>query len=261
MKNISANIRNALKGYITENKICALVLGLSGGIDSALVAALASPVCESLDIPLIGRSIAIETNKPDEIERGMLIGNCFCADFKALDLTNAYHNLLPAIEESVEGDERKAKIRRGNLKARMRMLCLYDLAQFHKGMVLSTDNYTEYLLGFWTLHGDVGDYGMIQNLWKGEVYELARFLCENELKGKSRQTLLACCDAVPTDGLGITSSDLEQLEAATYEEVDTALKNYPDNNKSDNKKVIARHLSSSYKRNNPFNLSRKKIFG
>lgn len=47
-------------------------------------------------------------------------------------------------------------ISKGNIQARLRMIYLYNLASIHKGLVMSTDNQTEYQLGFWTIHGDVG---------------------------------------------------------------------------------------------------------
>jgi nicotinamide-nucleotide amidase len=157
------NIRSILKQYIIDSKLQSLVVGLSGGIDSALTAALAKPVCDELNIPLYGRSITIETNKPDEIARAKAIGENFVSDFKEVDLTEGFKLLANLVTEEGDNDTESHayKIRRGNIKARTRMVYLYDLAARHRGMVLSTDNYTELLLGFWTLHGDVGDYGMI----------------------------------------------------------------------------------------------------
>jgi NH3-dependent NAD+ synthetase len=117
------------------------------------------------------------------------------------------------------------------------------------------------MLGFWTLHGDVGDYGMVQNLWKTEIYGMASFLAE-EMDKEPQQALKDCITAVATDGLGITNSDLDQLGAATYDEVDQVLlklylpeippqfKNHP---------VIKRKFSSEYKRNNPYNIPRNQI--
>ena len=66
---IIKNIRANLKMYIEDHGIKSLVLGISGGIDSALCAALARPVCDELGIPLIGRSIPISTNTSDERDR------------------------------------------------------------------------------------------------------------------------------------------------------------------------------------------------
>jgi len=263
-KSAIENIRTQLKNYIKDSGLKSLVLGISGGIDSALTVVLAKKVCDELGIPLIGRSITIETNKPEEINRAAAIGKNFVTDFKEVDLTNGFKGLAELVTEddkNVDKTDVNYKIRRGNIKARTRMIYLYDLASKHRGMVLSTDNYTELLLGFWTLHGDVGDYGMIQNLWKTEVYEMARFLA-NEMEEESKKALLDCVYAVATDGLGITNSDLDQIQANSYEEVDQILlklfdaagpgdyKNHP---------VIQRKINSEFKRENPYNIPRKDI--
>jgi len=263
-KKIVKNIRHELSNYLNKYNIKSLIIGESGGIDSALCTVLAAPICKELNIQLIGRSITIETNSEGEINRGRLIGEAFCSSFKDVNLTDLYLNTLNTIEEGeIDLSTRENKIRYGNIKARMRMIYLYNLAQQHKGLVLSTDNYTELLEGYWTLHGDVGDYGMIQSLWKTEVYELSKYLVENELKSdKEKEALQVCIDAVPTDGLGITSSDLEQLDAKDYNEVDFILKDYLENGnkKWKNHSVIQRHIRSAYKRNNPYNLSREILF-
>jgi len=267
-KKVAQNIRYELECYINKYNLKSLVIGESGGIDSATCSALAKPVCDKLNVKLIGRSISIETNTSDEENRAKMVGEAFCNDFKEINLTDLYHLTLENIEEDKNNEINKDyKVRLGNIKARLRMIYLYNLAQKFKGIVLSTDNYTELLLGFWTLHGDVGDYGMIQNLWKTEVYELAKYLITNEITEKKQQKALqACVDATPTDGLGISSSDLEQLGAANYSEVDKTLKKYLDKNTKPDEKielekttVIKRHLNSAYKRNNPLNLPREII--
>jgi len=262
-KQVTENIRRELSTYIQQYGLKSLVIGESGGIDSAICTALAAPVCRELGVALIGRSITIETNKQEEIDRGAAIGDAFCSDFKAIDLTEQYFPMRAACEfEQPLGTDLTTKLRMGNIKARMRMVYLYDLAQKHGGLVLSTDNYTEYLLGFWTLHGDVGDYGMIQTLWKKEVYGLSQYLVDVELTNpREKAALQACIDAVPTDGLGITNSDLDQLGVATYAEVDRLLIAYLANpNQADKSNpVIQRHIRSGYKRSNPMNLSREVL--
>ena len=252
------NIREELASYIRQGSLKSLICGSSGGIDSSLCIALASPVCQKLSIPLISRFIMIESNKTEEIERGEKVGKAFCSDYAYADLSSLYRKTLLSVEEPVAFEETLSqKIRRGNIKARLRMVYLYNLAQQTGGLVLSTDNYTELLLGFWTLHGDVGDYGMIQALWKTEVYELAQWLVENELQGSQATALKDTIDAIPTDGLGITGSDLEQLKASSYAEVDKALQTYLNEGKILNEQVISRHLRSAYKRTNPYNISRE----
>lgn len=259
-------IREEMTNYLNASKLKALVVGQSGGIDSALVTALAYPVCQKLGVQLIGRFIQIETNKPDEGSRAKLVGASFSADYKDVDLTDLYHSVKSAIEEdnSANLQELNHRIRLGNIKARLRMIYLYNLAQKHGGMVLSTDNLTELMLGFWTLHGDVGDYAPIIGLWKTEVYECAKWLINNDLVFLEQEVALQrCIDAVPTDGLGTTSSDLEQLNAATYMEVDHLLQQYIVDGKRDealiNHPVIKRYLNSEFKRQNPYNVLRERI--
>jgi NAD+ synthase len=285
-------LRGELNNYIKTNNLKSLVLGVSGGADSALIAALVKPVCDELCIPLIGRSIPIQSNKLDEIQRANMICNAFCSDYKVVDLTHAYMNMINDGMDEVNAthvlDTHNDKIRRGNIKARIRMIYLYNLASAHGGLVLSTDNLTELMVGFWTLHGDVGDYGLIQKYWKTEVYELMSYLVTtygpHSIKGTERaEALLACINAVPTDGLGITSSDLEQLGASTYAEVDKILKTWltfdsdsftwDDHLKYDDRKenydefveyrqtlanhpVIQRYRASMFKRENPLNVER-----
>lgn len=163
-------------------------------------------------------------------------------------------------EDDILESDTAYKIRMGNVKARLRMIHIYDLAQQHKGMVLSTDNFTELMLGFWTLHGDVGDYGMVQNLWKMEVYELAKWIAENDygVDTEGYTAIMECIEATPTDGLGITSSDVEQLGAKNYAEVDAILKEELLHAGGEHT-VAKRKRASEFKRNNPYNLPRKVI--
>ncbi|MCK5097024.1 MAG: NAD(+) synthase, partial [Desulfobacteraceae bacterium] len=151
-----SNIKKHFAAYlIKNNQLKSLVIGLSGGIDSALTCILANEIIKDIpNITLIGRSLPIETNKKEEISRAEEIGRLFCDDFKTHDLTDTYKNFY----KQIVSDKRrkdvsvKEKIRKGNVKARIRMIYLFDLAHFKEGMVLSTDNYTELMLGFWTLH-------------------------------------------------------------------------------------------------------------
>jgi len=250
-------MRAKVAAYILDNQLQSLILGVSGGVDSAFAAALLRPVCDYTNTRLIGRSITIETNKQDEIERSIAVGSHFCHDFAHVDYTDLY--LLHKKELPELNDQMLSKRRMGNYKARMRMICLYDLAQLHRGIVISTDNFTEYLTGFWTLHGDVGDYAPFLHLWKTEIYHAARFLCK-QLTKQQAAVLTACINAVPTDGLGISNSDLEQLEVESYEEADKILSFYLEGNlEHENHPLIKRFISSEYKRKIPLNISRYSL--
>ncbi|MFV0345231.1 MAG: NAD(+) synthase [Bacteroidales bacterium] len=268
-KQSTANIRKLFENYLTKSGLKSVVVGESGGIDSALTTVLARPVCHKLGVKLIGCSIPIETNTGAEISRAKDIGEAFADVFIEKDLTSTYLVLKEGVifpEENA--DDYACKIRLGNIKARMRMMFLYHTASLNSGMVMSTDNLTELLLGFWTLHGDVGDYSLFQYLWKHEVYELANYLLVEELTDeKEKAALKACIDAQPMDGLGITNTDLDQLGAATYHEVDLILKRYLKlkhlgediENELLSHAVVQRHVKSQYKRENPYNEARELI--
>lgn len=279
--------------YLNKNSnICALVLGVSGGIDSAVTLALAAEVCRRLkpqEIKVVARSLPITGNKGDEVERAQNLGHTFgfmAVDFEEVTMNATWRTLGSAIspieygkwlrEEEITKEE---MIRLGNLKARLRMAKLYDLAHRHKGIVLSTDNLTELLLGFWTLHGDVGDFGFIQNLWKTEVYGLAEFISLKLRKIGTPGELMAdaieaCVQAVPTDGLGVTNSDIDQLMPninieqidgrTSYESIDKILMNYLNGTRlpeigSPAWNVIRRYEASHYKRENPVNVPREVL--
>ena len=221
------NIRKEVKEYISNANLKCIVCGISGGLDSGINAAILSPICKELDIPFIGRYISIETNKKEERERADAVGNVFCTDYKRCNFTFLYKFILPFFDKKsdkfVETDERAHKIRLGNIKARLRMIYLYHLASKNKGLVLDNDNLTERELGFWTINGDVGDLTPLSSLYKTEVYELARYIRDNSKEIQEKVALDLLINAVPTDGLGITSSDVEQFGVSSYNEVDDIL--------------------------------------
>lgn len=273
--------------YITKNNLKAMVLGISGGIDSTVVAAICHEVSKKTGIPLIGRSLPIK-NKEDEFDVSKLVGEAFCNDFKVVNLTDGYlavYNSIIGGEENLIscGDDAESKyqtpIANGNIQARLRMIYLYNLASIHKGLVMSTDNQTEYQLGFWTIHGDVGDFDPIQGLWKTEVYELAKWLIgyyygcgiKKEVDADGARKICDMCEAIkksmsltPTDGLGISNSDLDQIGAKSYYDVDRVLqtltcKASPENNKLQDElttelgpdvvgKITGRRFKSRFKR-------------
>ncbi len=152
----------------------------------------------------------------------------------------------------------------GNLKARLRMMFLYDRARYHGGCVLSTDNLSELQMGFWTLHGDVGDIAPIQYLNKGfEIPYIARHIgIPNDI-----------IDQAPSDDLGVTEENTDEAQlGANYKFVDTVMfvynalrsssdfhdKLYIDGHKelfetflnesSLAKKIVARYKNSEFKR-------------
>lgn len=247
-------VKRIITQYLEEFPVDTMVIGVSGGVDSALTAAIIKEI--DLGIRLLGRVMPIETNKPEETQRGIQICESFCDEYKIVDLEPVYHAFITFL--MAEEPEEITKIQQGNIKARLRMVYLYHVAQKNNGLVLSTDNLTELMLGFWTLHGDVGDLGMLQNMWKTEVYDTAKYLA-NKYEGESARALQECIDAVPTDGLGVSNTDFEQLGANSYDEIDKIIKNFffvVNGKRLEEHPVMKRVLNTRFKRVNPFNIDR-----
>ena len=251
-KEVIETIIKETSRYVVDNDIKAMVLGISGGIDSTVVAAICYEVSLITGVPLIGRSLPTKFNKEGETSAATLVGEAFCNDFKEVNLDLTYRKLAYDIafkEGFIDNsgpfdfDKKTSKqtaLANGNIQARLRMIYLYNLAGVHGGIVMDTDNLTENNLGYFTIHGDVGDYNPIGGLWKTEVFELAEVLLEHysvhshcfetyEITEKTNSDY-ARCKAIaqslrlkPTAGLGISDSDLDELGADSYEQVDTIL--------------------------------------
>lgn len=224
-KNFIFNSRKWLKEYIENNHLKSLVIGISGGIDSTVSAAISYPVCYELGIPLIGRSLPTSTNKDKELEVARLVGKAFCSDFKEIFIN--CDNIIDELE-LYEGEMNP--IQKGNVKARYRMIYLRNLASIHKGVVLDNDNFTEWNLGFWTVGGDSPmDINLgLHHLWKTEVYELANEFLENVnpmgFDSSKYQAIKTSMELIPTDGNGVSNSDCEQFGLDNYKQVDDVLK-------------------------------------
>ena len=235
-KVVFENLITKTADYLIQNNIKAQILGISGGIDSTVCAAICHEVSKQTGIPLIGRSLPTHNNKINEVITADLVGKAFCNDYKKFQIDNIYQDVR---DEFVE-DEKQTKLADGNIQARLRMIYLYNLASIHKGLVIDTDNLTEHNLGYWTIHGDVGDFNPIGNLWKTEIFELGKYLHEfysidsyfNETYDKQKkenssfQKCFAIADSLrlkPTAGLGITDNDLDEIGAESYDQVDYIL--------------------------------------
>ena len=234
-----------------------IFLGMSGGIDSALTAAL----FKEAGWNVTGVTLPIHQD-PVETERGVEACDKLGINHKQVDLTQAFESYLEHATQEVDAElysrdfykDKDARVRGGNIRARLRMITLYNQASLHKGIVGSTDNFSELAAGFWTLHGDVGDVAPIQSLTKSwEIPALADELGVPE----------SIISAVPTDGLGVANGDEDQF-GFSYLEFDIAmfslfnefnLENLEDKDASIIESVKQRIGSTIYKRINPYNLS------
>lgn len=247
------NIRNQVRKYVEDNNLKSLIIGVSGGLDSAVVAALCQE--KYIGVPLYGMSIPFYSSN-EHLERAEYIGRLYCSSFiiaKTFELDFKEFKFHFDYNHFGE-DNYDKKITEGNLKARLRMMALYDVARKTKGAVLSTDNYSEYLAGFWTLHGDVGDIAPIQEIWKGlELWQIAEEL-------GIRKDII---EAKPSDGLSITEDDTDEAQIGMdYKIFDTMMKAYLNDEIIDSPFfdiAVERYKNTEYKRRGAFNIKRESL--
>jgi NAD+ synthetase len=146
-----------------------VVLGLSGGVDSSVVACLAAEALGPANV--IGVRMPYRTSSPDSLEHAQLVIDQLGIEGRTVDITAAVDGLASAIG----GGHEPARL--GNIMARARMITLFDLSAAERALPLGTGNKTERLLGYFTWHADDSPpVNPIGDLFKTQVWALARHL-------------------------------------------------------------------------------------
>ena len=178
-----------INDYVDANNIKSLVVGVSGGIDSAVT----STLCAHTGLPtyVIGMPLLQQTNQEDlsDLHMAWLAKNFhFNVTVRKFDLTGVFKMF-----KSLMGEEFISNHSLANSRSRLRMVTLYQVATNTSGIVVGTGNKVEdYGVGFFTKYGDGGvDIAPIADLYKTEVWELGKFL------GIDQRII----EAAPTDGL------------------------------------------------------------
>ncbi len=144
------------------------VVGISGGVDSAVVAFLAVRALGAKNI--IGVRLPYRTSSKDSLEHAQLVIDALGIEGRTLDISAAVDGYL---SNEPEADP----ARRGNVMARMRMISLFDLAAKYRALPIGTGNKTERLLGYFTWHADDSPpINPLGDLFRTQVWELAKFL-------------------------------------------------------------------------------------
>jgi NAD+ synthetase len=224
-KKIFESSVSSLIGYLKNNKLESMVLGISGGIDSSVCAVICAEVVKrDPTLSFFGVSLPCTTNTKGEISTADLIGKAWVQNFWTHEMQTEYET----VERWCDGGAGSSTpISQGNIKARLRMIYLRNLAGLKKGILVDTDNTTENVLGFFTIAGDQGDVSPIAQLWKHEVYDLAEWMVENVAETEEqKESLRLSIGLTPTDGNGVKEGgDLAQIAPAlkTYDELDEIL--------------------------------------
>ena len=202
-----------LKDYYYMYAIKAFVVGVSGGIDSAVV----STLCAETGLPTYVLTMPLHSKegntKLSDAHAKALMKKYSNVRVVNIDLSNTYESLLFDIDQDFVNN----KLANANTKSRLRMVSLYQIAGSVGGIVVGTGNKVEdYGIGFYTKYGDGGvDIAPIADLYKTEVRELGGHLGVDAL----------IIDAKPTDGLWEDGRTDEDQIGATYEELEEAMEN------------------------------------
>lgn len=226
--------------YLEDHNLFAMILGISGGLDSTVTAAICHEVEKrNPELKFYGVSLPCTSNSGEERDSATACMKAFCKEGQYwIENLQKEYMLMKA---TCSQHHSPTTIGIGNIKARLRMIYLYDLANYTKGLVMDTDNLTEHYLGFFTIHGDVCDYNPIGGLWKHEVYELANYLYNEYYQapfgseGDKHLALEHAIGITPTDGNGVNDlGDMGQIAPAfahdknidAYTKVDDIIQKY-----------------------------------
>lgn len=158
-----------------------VLLGLSGGIDSAVVAALCAEAFGPKNVLAI--SMPYRTSNPDSAAHARLVAEAYGIPLTTIDITGMADGYFAGVglDSRAAGSDARVALRRGNVFARCRMIALYDQSVVWGGLVIGTSNKTEMLLGYSTQWGD-GAHAVnpLGDLYKHQVYQLSRHLAVPE---------------------------------------------------------------------------------
>ena len=214
-KSLAVDVVGWLCKYAHDNKIDSFVVGVSGGIDSAVSSTLAVKTGKPTYLVGMPLNQAKDQETLSDAHMYWLKSNYPNVKVLKANLSETYAKLMSDLTGEFGLEYTGNPMAKANTKSRLRMVTLYHVAANVGGIVVGTGNKVEdYGVGFYTKYGDGGvDIAPIADLYKTEVWELGEYLEVDQ----------RIVDADPTDGLWIDSrSDEEQL-GASYAELEEAM--------------------------------------
>ncbi len=193
-----------IKSEITRVGMSRAIVGLSGGLDSALSCALAAEALGAENVLAVRMPYKLSSR--DSLDHAQLLIDQIGVPSKTIEITDM-------VEPLFKLDPQISKMRMGNIMARERMIVLYDQSEVFKGLVVGTSNKTEILLGYSTMYGDSASaMNPIGDLYKTQVRQLSRAM----------NIPAPIIDKAPSADLWEGQTDENEL-GFTYEEVDKLL--------------------------------------
>ncbi len=176
------NIYNAmvlgLKDYVSKNKFPGVVIGLSGGIDSALTAAVAVDALGAENVLCVMMPSPYTSN--ESIEDAQLLAKNFNIRIESIDISESFSRVKDSLSSIFKG--KAADLTEENMQSRIRGLILMSLSNKFGSMVVTTGNKSEVSVGYATLYGDMcGGYSVLKDIYKTTVNELCLWRNKNNI--------------------------------------------------------------------------------
>jgi len=224
-----------MEGKVIEAKAKGMVFGLSGGLDSAVVAALSIRIFPQNTLAIIIPCHSLEADINDALD----FINKFNIPYKIIDVSKVYDSFIHLLNDKEK--EGSFKLAEANIKPRLRMTTLYYFANKLNYLVVGTGNKSELMIGYFTKYGDGGaDILPLGNLLKSQVRELAEYL------GIPKKII----NKPPSAGLWEGQTDEKEI-GISYEQLDKYFKIEKLNNKIIEKKIQDKITKSAHKRTTP----------
>ena len=168
MKDLEKKLLDYIQNEVKAAGFSKVVLGLSGGIDSALVAYLAVKALGKENVIVI--KMPYKTSSSKSLEHADLVIQDLALEDRTIEITSMVDAYFSTQEDA-------SPLRKGNFMARTRMCVLFDISAAEKALVIGTSNKTEILLGYGTLFGDMAcALNPIGDLYKKQVWDLSRYV-------------------------------------------------------------------------------------
>jgi len=210
IKDIKTTIVEFIRDYIAKYSSDGAILGLSGGLDSSVVAALAVEALGSEKVDAI--ALPYRTSNPSSLHDAYRIADFIGLDLKIIDITSA-------VDAVVENRQNIDQLRLGNICARMRMIYLYDISAESGKLVLGTGNRTEKLLGYFTLWGDSAcAIAPLGDLYKTQERKLAEHIGLPDWIISKTPTADLWRGQTDEDEMGITYETADKILRAMFDE-------------------------------------------
>ena len=209
------------RDYVHKNGFTDVVIGLSGGIDSSIVAAIAVDALGAEHVH--GVAMPSRYSSQGSLDDAEKLANALGIDHRVVSIEPAFGAYLEMLQPSFTG--RDADLTEENLQSRVRGMTLMALSNKFGWMVLTTGNKSEMAVGYFTIYGDsAGGYAIIKDVFKTQVFALCRRINERAGREIIPETVIV---KPPSAELRPDQRDDQSLPA--YEDLDPILRHYIDN--------------------------------